>query len=161
MLEPHFKYIYRLDNYFFDCYLYTLTRIFLLLGLTIPPILILLNVINGKNKAGGVKGLDCLSFLNVSLLYIDRYQVHLVITILVVTLVYYILRLELQGYIRVQNSLSASNISVSRALSLLIISKSKKQLSIEVIQQHFNGITSGVYTITINRDYSSLYTKLR
>jgi hypothetical protein len=159
--EPHFKHMSELDNYFFDRYLHTLTRIFLLLGLTIPPILIPLNMIDGKNETGGVKGLDRLSFSNVGLSHTDRYWVHLAIAILAVASVCHILRLELRGFIRVQNSLSASDIGVSGASSLLLISKSNQQLSTEAIQRHFNGIAGGVHTITINRDYSSLHTKLR
>jgi hypothetical protein len=62
-----------LDNYFFDRYLYIVTRIFLLLKLTIPSILIPLNVVDSKNEAKGVKGLDRLSFSNISLSHMNRY----------------------------------------------------------------------------------------
>lgn len=65
--------IFRLENYLFERYLYTLLRIFVPLALLLLLILILLNVINSKNKPGSVKGLDRLSFVNVRLSYTDRY----------------------------------------------------------------------------------------
>jgi hypothetical protein len=59
------------SNYLFDCYLYTIVRIFLLFCLTVLLILLLINIINGQNESGRVKGLDRLSFLNVGPLYTD------------------------------------------------------------------------------------------
>jgi hypothetical protein len=72
-LDPYLKHVSGFENYLFDRYLHTILRIFLLLGLIIPPILILLNVVDSKNELGGVKGLDRLSFTNVSLLHTNRY----------------------------------------------------------------------------------------
>jgi hypothetical protein len=144
-----------LDNYFFDRYLHTVTRIFLLLGLTIPPILIPLNVVDGKNEAGGVKGLDRLSFSNIGLSHTNRYWVHLVIAILVVALVCRILQREVREYTRIESSLSVSHGST------LLISSSLQHLSSKAIRQHFHKTAGGVQSIVANRDYSSLRTKLR
>jgi hypothetical protein len=145
-----------LDNYFFDRYLHTLTRIFLLLGLTVPPILIPLNMVDGKNEAGGVKGLDRLSFSNVGFSHTDRYWVHLVVAILVVALVCHMLRREVQEYRRIQ---SVSCLDISR--SSLFISSSIKGLSSKAIQRKFRKTAGGVRSVTLNRDYSSLRAKLR
>jgi calcium permeable stress-gated cation channel len=65
--------IFKLENYLFKCYLYTILRIFILLTLLLLPILVPLNVINGKNKQEGVKGLNRLSFANVRLSHTNCY----------------------------------------------------------------------------------------
>lgn len=83
-----------------------------------PPILIPLNVVNGKNEARGVKGLDRLSFSNVGFSYINRYWAHLVVAILAVALVCYILRRKVWEYSKIQ---SASYLGLP-GLSLLITS---------------------------------------
>lgn len=71
--------------------MYTIMRILILLGLTIPPILIPLNLIGGRNKSGGVNGLDRLSFVNISLSKTDRYWVYLALLIAAVISLCYIL----------------------------------------------------------------------
>ncbi|KAH8674390.1 hypothetical protein BGZ60DRAFT_403801 [Tricladium varicosporioides] len=145
-----------LDNYFFDRYLHTIARIFLLLGLTIPPILIPINIANGKNEAGGVKGLDRLSFSNVGFSHTDRYWIHLVVAILVVTLVCHTLQHEVREYARIQ---SDSHLGVSK--SSILVSSSIQHLSFKSIRRHFHRAAGGVRSITIIRDYSSLHAKLR
>jgi hypothetical protein len=127
-----------------------------LLGLIVPPILIPLNVVDGKNETGGVRGLDRLSFSNVGFSHTDRYWVHLVIAILVVALVCYILRYEVREYARIQ---SVSHLSVPR--SSLLITSSMHQPSSKAIQRHFRKTAGGVRSITVNRDYRDLHAKLR
>lgn len=152
--EPDLKRGSWLDNYFFDRYLHTIARIFLLLGLIIPPILIPLNVVDGKNERGGVKGLDRLSFSNVGLSHTDRYWAHLVAALLVVISVCYILRLELRYHTKVQSRMGTAGRS-----SLLVVANSKQQLSVKAIRGHFHKIAGGIHTIRLNRDYSSLRAK--
>jgi hypothetical protein len=79
------------DNYLFDRYLHTVVRIFILLALTIPPILILLNLLERRDKLGGVRGLDRLSFSNVGFLYTNRYWAHLVLAVFAVVSVCFLL----------------------------------------------------------------------
>ena len=155
-LDLHLKHASDLDNYFFDRYLYTITRIFLLLGLTVPPILIPLNVVGGKNETGGVKGLDRLSFSNVGFSHTDRYWVHLVVGIFVIASVCQILRGEVREYTRIQRIFHSG---ASR--STLLISSSMQQLSSKAIRRRFHKTAGGVCSITVNRDYSSLRAKLR
>ena len=62
-----------LENYLFEYYLYTILKIFILLILLILPILIPLNTVDSKNKQGGIKGLDRLSFANIRLFYTNCY----------------------------------------------------------------------------------------
>jgi hypothetical protein len=160
MPDPCFKDVSDIDNYFFDRYLHTQTRIFFLLGIVVPPILIPLNMINGQND-GGAKGLDRLSFSNVSPSHAHRYWAHLVIAIFIIVSVCEIIRHELQEYTRVQDSLSIPGVRIPRSSSLLLISKAKQQLSIESVRRKFHNIAGGVYMVRINRDYSELHTKLR
>ena len=108
-----------------------------------------------------MKGLDRLSFSNVSLSCTNRYWAHLVVALLVVVSVCYILRLELQDYVRVRRSVMASESNTSHRLSLLLLSNSEQQLSIRRIRRHFHNIAGGVHTVTLNRDYTSLRAKLR
>jgi hypothetical protein len=62
-----------LENYLLERYLHTMLRIFILLALVLLPILVPLNVVDGKNESGGVMGLDRLSFANVGLFHTNRY----------------------------------------------------------------------------------------
>lgn len=143
-----------LDNYFFHRYLHTLTRVFLLLGLIISPILIPLNAIDG-DETGGVKGLDRLSFSNVSMLHTDKYWVHLVVALLVTIFVCYIIQQELQEYTRIRH---LSTVDVFRSL---LVSSSARPLSLTEIQRHLHKTAGGVRAITSNRNYSSLRAKIR
>jgi calcium permeable stress-gated cation channel len=61
-----------MDAYFFLRYLSTLLRIFVPLALVIIPILVPLNIIDGKNDLGGIRGLDRLSWANVGLAHTGR-----------------------------------------------------------------------------------------
>lgn len=158
--DPHLKYTSGLDNYFFDRYMHTLVRIFLLLGLIVPPILIPLNVVDGKNNPGGVEGLDRLSFSNVGLSHTDRYWAHLMVAMLVIISVCYILQLELRDYTRILRSGECSGSNSFGASCLLVIANSKQQISVKAIRQHFHKVAGGIHTITANRDYSNLRIKV-
>jgi calcium permeable stress-gated cation channel len=65
------------------------------LALLLLLILVPLNVVDGKNKQGGVKGLNRLSFANVGLSYTNRYWAHLILALFVAIFVCLILRFEL------------------------------------------------------------------
>jgi hypothetical protein len=159
--DPHLKDASGFENYLFDRYLHTILRIFILLGLIIMPILIPLNIVHGKNESGDVKGLDLLSISNIGLSHTDKYWAHLLLAILVVVSVCYILQQELRDYSRLRNIFQASAQKNNEESSLLIVSRSNgQQLSVEAIQRHFHSISSGINSIMINRDYSSLHAKL-
>jgi hypothetical protein len=158
MPDPQLKHVSGFENYLFDRYLHTIMRIFLLLGLTITPILIPLNINDGRNELGGVTGLDRRSFSNVGLSHTDRYWAHLVLAIFVVVSVCYILQYELRDYTRLQSSLRASNQDGYEESSLLLISRSRKQLSVRAIRRHLHNISGGVFSVTINRDCATLTT---
>lgn len=75
----------------------------------------------------------------------------------VVVLVCYILHNELRDYDRLRRSLQND----CERSSLLVISRSRRQLSAKAVWRHFHNISGGVYSVTINRNYSRLRTKRR
>lgn len=117
-----------------------------------------LNIVNGKNELGGVRGLDRFSYSNIGLSHTGRYWVHLVLAIFVITLVCYTIQGELWNYTRLQSSLGRDSCKGS---CLLLVSSAEKQLSANAIKRQFHNICGGVYEVTINRDFSSLRKKLR
>ena len=149
-----------LDNYFFDRYLHTLVRTFLLLGMVALPILIPLNVVDGKNESGGVKGLDRLSFSNVGLQHTDRYWAHLSVALFVIVTVCHTIRAELQDYTRILRDVGGSDSNLLGDSSLLVIANSKQPLTVKSIRRHFHRLAGGILTIRMNRDYSSLRAKI-
>lgn len=155
--DPHPKHARGFENYLFDRYLYTVMKVFLLLGLTIIPILLPLNLIDGKGDSAGIRGLDRLSFSNVGISHANRYWAHLMLALFAIVLVCYILHNELRDYNRLRRSLQDD----SEGSSLLVISRSGRQLSARAVWRHFHNISGGVYSVTINRNYSRLRTKLR
>ena len=160
MPDPEMKHATGLDNYFFDRYLHTMVRIFLLLGLTIPAVLLPLNLIDGWNQLGGVRGLDRLSFANIAPSHTSRYWAHLVLAIFVVFSVCVILQREIQDYNRLQQTLGASGLDLPSS-SVLLVSNSRKPLSTEAIKRYFHNASCEVYRIVVNRDYDSLRAKVR
>jgi len=118
---------------------YSILMIFILLALTLLPILLPMNVLGGRNEAGGVKGLDRLSFSNVALSHADRYWAHLLTAIFVAVSVYLVLQGELQSYSRFQQATEASQFKGS---SILLVSTSEKPLSFEIIQNHFRSVSA-------------------
>jgi hypothetical protein len=120
-----------------------------------------LNFIDSRNKLRGVRGLDRLSFSNVGLSHTDRYWAHLVLTIFIVTSVCFIVQRELQDYRRLQNSRSGFESDAYGPSSVLVILNSKEKLSMKAIQQHFRTVPGSIKAISVNRDYSSLRTKLQ
>jgi hypothetical protein len=103
--DPDLKHASGFENYLLDRYLQTMLRIFALLGLTVLPVLLPLNIINGRNELGGVRGLDRLSFSNISLSHTGNYWVHLVLAIFAIITVCYSIQRELRDFARLQSSL--------------------------------------------------------
>lgn len=99
MQDPSSDQLSGLENYLFDRYMHTLLRIFILLGLSLLPILLPINL-GGKSETVGVKGLDRLSFSNVGFSHPYRYWTHLVSAVFVAISVCLILQAELRSYTR-------------------------------------------------------------
>ena len=108
MPDPDIKDESDFSNYLFDRYLHTLASLFLLLGLAIPPILLPLNAFAGRGEPGGIRGLDRLSFSNVSPLHTGRYWAHLVLAILAILYICHILQREIRDYDRLRQTLASA-----------------------------------------------------
>jgi hypothetical protein len=155
--DPDLKHASGFENYLFDRYLQIILRIFILLGLIILPVLLPLNIIDGRNELGGVTGLDRLSYLNIGLSHTSRYWAHLVLAIFTIISVCYTIQAELRNYARLRGSLMWDGYKGS---CLLLISTSEKQLSAHEIKRRFHNISGGTREVTINRDFSGLRVKL-
>ncbi|CZT07019.1 uncharacterized protein RAG0_12606 [Rhynchosporium agropyri] len=155
--DPVLKDASGFQNYLFDRYLQTVLKLFVVLGLVILPVLLPLNMVDGRNELGGVRGLDRLSFSNIGLSHTGRYWVHLVLAVFAIISVCYTIRGELLDYVRLQSSFAWDGCKGS---CLLLTSSSAKQLSASTIKRRFRNICGGVHAVTINRDFSSLRTKL-
>jgi len=103
--DPDLSHASGFENYLFDRYLQTLLRIFVLLGVVILPALLPLNIVDGRNELGGVRGLDRLSYSNIGLSHTDRYWAHLILAIFAIISVCSIIYGELRTYFRLQSSL--------------------------------------------------------
>ena len=155
--DPELKYTSRFQNYLFDRYLQTILKTFIVLKLVILLVLLLLNIVNSRNKLRGVRGLDRLSYSNISLSYIRRHQVYLVLTTFAIISICYNIQSKLLDYARLQSSFRQDGY---KGLCLLLTSTLVKQLSANTIKRRFRNIYRGVYRVIINRDFSSLRTKL-
>jgi len=139
MPAPDSHNVLGLENYLFDRYLHTILRIFIILTLTLTPLLLPFNLLQDRNETGGVRGLDRFSFANVSLSHTDRYWVHLTAAIFVVVLVSLILQHELQSYRHFLDNIITGHVDRS---TILLVSASKEQLTSEIIQRELQGIYS-------------------
>ncbi|KAH7370290.1 hypothetical protein BKA65DRAFT_589651 [Rhexocercosporidium sp. MPI-PUGE-AT-0058] len=155
--DPELKHASGFENYLFDRYLQTVLKIFIVLGLVILPVLLPLNMVDGRNELGGVRGLDRLSYSNIGLSHTGRYWAHLVLATFVIISICYTIQSELLDYARLQSSFGWDGCKGS---CLLLTSTSAKQLSANTIKRRFRNICGGVRGVTINRDFSSLRTKL-
>lgn len=155
--DPELKHASGFQNYLFDRYLQTVLKFFIVLGLVLLPVLLPLNVVDGRNELGGVRGLDRLSYSNIGLSHTGRYWVHLILATFVIILVCHTIQSELLVYARLQSRFGWDGCKGS---CLLLTSTSAKQLSANTIKRRFRSICGGVHGVTINRDLSSLRTKL-
>ena len=155
--DPELKHASGFQNYLFDRYLQTVLKFFIVLGLVILPVLLPLNVVDGRNELGGVRGLDRFSYSNIGLSHTGRYWAHLILATFVIILICHTIQSELLVYARLQSRFGWDGCEGS---CLLLTSTSAKQLSANTIKRRFRSICGGVHGVTINRDLSSLRTKL-
>ena len=146
-----------LENYLFDRYIHTLLRIFVLLSLILVPILLPLNVIGGKGEAGGVQGLDKLSFANVGVSHCDRYWAHLVLAIFVVVAIGKTVQFELSEYRRLQEDFESD--ASWQAHTIMITSASR--IDADQVRRCFEPADGGICVIEMKRDFGSLHAPVR
>lgn len=162
-----------LDAYFFLRYLKTLLVIFVPIAIIVIPILIPLNYIDGRSlevfasanhedTGGTVTGLDTLAWGNIKAENTERYWVHLILALLVISWVCTVFFLELRVYINVRQDYltGAEHRLRASATTILVNSIPSKWLSKEALQGLFDVFPGGVSNIWLNRDLGVLLAKI-
>lgn len=151
-----------LDAFFFLRYLYTLSRVFLSLGVILIPVLIPLNLTQGKDAQGGVHGLDRLSWANVSSAHSKFYWAHLSMALIVITFMCYTIHTELLEYIRIRQAYLRSPQHRYQAFSnaILVTDIPMEFLNVPTLTSLYGIFPGGVRMVWINRDLSELAKKV-
>ena len=152
-----------LDAFFFLRYLRTLLKIFILLSLILIPVLIPLNLIEGKNFVGGVQGLDRLSWANVGLTHTNFYWAHLVMALSVIVFICRTVYAELFEYIRVRQAYftTSQHRLQASANTILVTNIPRGLLSTVALTSLYSAFPGGIRTIWINRDITKLSEKIQ
>jgi calcium permeable stress-gated cation channel len=156
-----------MDAYFFLRFLSMCLKMFTPMALIIIPILIPLNVKNGKgtNTINGVQynvtGLDTLAWSNVSPAHTNRYWTHLVLAVGVVLWVCFIIHQELIHYIGKREEYLASPAHRLKASSTTVLVQDipEKICNEEALEEMYGDFPGGIRRIWINRDFTVLVNK--
>lgn len=150
-----------LDAYFFLRYLRMLLKIFVPAALLIMPILIPINATNPSRD--DVKGLDKLMWNNYDPDNTDRLWAHLILAVVLLAWIFYVVRGELRGYIRVRQSYLTSPQHRLRAsaTTVLVTSIPRKWLTYEALNGLYDVMPGGIRNIWINRDFDELDQKIQ
>lgn len=154
---------YGLDAYLFLRYLKTLLRIFFPLALVIVPVLIPINLLDGRGRRGGVGGLDQLSWTNISPEHTNRYWAHLVLAVVVVLWVCHVFQIELRKFIRLRQEhlISPEHSGGPSGTTNLVTDIPKELLTIGALEALYSAYPGGVQSVFINRDFTTLARKVR
>lgn len=156
-----------MDAYFFLRYLSMCLKIFFPMALLVMPILIPLNVKQGKGQRVivgvryNVTGLDTLAWSNVSPRNTNRYWAHLWIAIVVIVWICFIFHRELTHYIQKRHEYLASLRHRLKASSttVLIMDIPEKLCSEGALMELYGDFPGGVRRIWINRDFGTIVAK--
>jgi len=156
-----------MDAYFFLRFLSMCLKIFTPMTVIIMPILIPLNVKQGKstNTIGGVAynvtGLDTLAWSNVSPVNTHRYWAHLVLAVAVVAWVCYMFHQELRHYIvkRTQFLSSPAHRLKASSTTVLIQDIPDTLCNEQSLEELYGEFPGGIRRIWINRDFTKLVDK--
>jgi hypothetical protein len=156
-----------MDAYFFLRYLSMCLRIFTPMAIIIMPILITLNVKQGKgtNTISGltynITGLDTLAWSNVSPEKTSRYWAHLVLAVGVVVWTCSIFHQELSHYIAKREEFISSLGHRLKASSTTVLIQDIPEIlcNEEALEELYGDFPGGIRRIWINRDFTSLVNK--
>ena len=156
-----------MDAYFFLRFLSMCLKIFTPMAIIIMPILIPLNVKQGKgtNTISGVTynitGLDTLAWSNVSPANTSRYWAHLILAVGVVGWVCFISHQELSHYItkRKQFISSLGHRLKASSTTVLIQDIPENICNEEALEDLYGDFPGGIRRIWINRDFTILVNK--
>ena len=156
-----------MDAYFFLRFLSMCLKIFTPMAIIIMPILIPLNVKQGKgtNTISGVTynitGLDTLAWSNVSPANTSRYWAHLILAVGVVGWICFISHQELSHYItkRKQFISSLGHRLKASSTTVLIQDIPENICNEEALEELYGDFPGGIRRIWINRDFTVLVNK--
>lgn len=156
-----------MDAYFFLRFLSMCLKIFTPMALLIMPILIPLNVKQGKgtNTIAGVSynitGLDTLAWSNVSPTNTNRYWAHLFLGVIVIIWVCFMFHQELSHYIlkRIEYLGSPGHRLKASSTTVLIQDIPRSLCNEAALEELYGDFPEGIRRIWINRDFSSLVKK--
>ncbi|KAF2102348.1 DUF221-domain-containing protein [Rhizodiscina lignyota] len=156
-----------MDAYFFLRYLSMCLKIFFPMALIVMPILIPLNIKQGKDTRVidqvryNVTGLDKLGWSNVSPENTGRYWAHLVLAVVVIIWICYVFHQELAHYIKKRHEFLASPGHRLKASSttVLIMDIPEKLCTDDALMDMYGDFPGGVRRIWLNRDFSALVNK--
>lgn len=161
-----------LDAYFFLRYLRTLLKIFVPAALVILPILIPLNLVDGRGarfalgqqeNSSNVTGLDQLAWGNVAPDHTGRYWAHWLLALALVVWICYVSFDELRGYIRMRQAYITSPQHRLRAsaTTVLVSAIPQKWCNVEALDGLFDVFPGGLRNIWINRNFDELNVKIK
>jgi len=156
-----------MDAYFFLRFLSMCLKIFAPMAIIIMPILIPLNVKQGKgtNTIGGVTynttGLDTLAWSNVSPAKTSRYWAHLILAVGVVVWVCFMFHQELSHYIAKRKEFigSLGHRLKASSTTVLIQDIPENLCNEEALEELYGDFPGGIRRIWINRDFTILVNK--
>lgn len=156
-----------MDAYFFLRLLSMFLKIFTPMALIIMPILIPLNVKQGKgtntinNVPYNVTGLDTLAWSNVSPENTNRYWAHLILAVGTVVWVCFTFHRELSHYIikRQQFLSSPAHRMKASSTTVLIQDIPENLCNEEALEELYGDFPGGIRRIWINRDFTTLVNK--
>ncbi|EXJ94555.1 hypothetical protein A1O1_02951 [Capronia coronata CBS 617.96] len=161
-----------LDAYFFLRYLRTLLKIFVPAAMVILPILIPLNMVDGRGahwavgpheNATNVTGLDKLAWGNVAPTHTGRYWAHWLLALILIIWVCFVSFDELRNYIRMRQAYLTSPQHRLRAsaTTVLVSSIPRKWCTVEALDGLYDVFPGGVRNIWINRNLDELSDKIK
>jgi hypothetical protein len=161
-----------LDAYFFLRYLRTLLKIFVPAALVILPILIPLNMVDGRGaqfamgkneNASNVTGLDQLAWGNVAPDHTGRYWAHWLLALFLIIWICYVSFDELRNYIRMRQAYLTSPQHRLRAsaTTVLVSSIPQKWCNVEALDGLYDVFPGGLRNIWINRNFDELSAKIK
>lgn len=165
--DPEILHKAGMDAYFFLRYLSMCLKMFSLMAIIILPILIPLNVSDGKGTRTigqtryNVTGLDTLAWSNVSPDHTSRYWAHLVLAVGVVAGVCYLFHQELMHYVVMRQEYLGSRSHRLKASSttVLITDIPKDICTIDALTELYDDFPGGIRRIWINRNFEPLVDK--
>jgi calcium permeable stress-gated cation channel len=161
-----------LDAYFFLRYLRTLLKIFVPAALVILPILIPLNLVDGRGaqfalgkheNSSNVTGLDQLAWGNVAPNHTNRYWAHWLLALALIVWVCVVAFDELRNYIRMRQAYLTSPQHRLRAsaTTVLVSSIPQKWCTVEALDGLYDVFPGGLRNIWINRNFDELSDKIK